>query len=226
VITFRQNPKRILSPEKYQGDIFSLRQKLEVLESLGVSRTLLIDFSEKFSKITGREFIDILRKNCRIGYMALGVNFRCGRGLDTGARAIRDMMAGEGPVTDPAAPAGPANPVDLVDPVEEGGRPVSSSRIRELISSGDLALAAVLLGRKVRIDLADIPAAGSGEGRFYDTASAFRVTPPPGAYKVLVYGGDSETGIAAEISIGKGGIFLPGKTGGLSPEVKSIEFID
>jgi riboflavin kinase/FMN adenylyltransferase len=205
VITFRQNPKQVLAPDKYHGDIFSLKQKLETLESLGVSRTVLIDFSGNFSKLTGKEFIGLLKQKGRIAYMALGTNFRCGCRLDTDARSIRDWMTEEGVC------------VDLVEPVMEGRRPVSSSRIRAAVSAGDLALAAALLGRPPRIDVSGMALVSAGEGRVYDAAD--RVTPPPGAYRAAVRGGCPGGETETEVSIKNGKIFIP-----VPFEVESIEF--
>jgi riboflavin kinase/FMN adenylyltransferase len=213
VVTFKQNPKGVLSPGTYHGDIFSLKQRLAAFESLGVSRTVLIDFSGNFSKLTGREFIFLLKKRRRIEYVALGVNFRCGYRLDTGAETLKSLMNEDGAAT------------DLIDPVMEGRHPVSSSRIRAAIFAGDLPAAAVLLGRNVRIDLRDIPARAAGEGRSYNAVSAFRVLPPAGRYTVLVYEADGGEGIKTEISIQDGSILVPGKTGGKTLNARSVEFI-
>jgi riboflavin kinase/FMN adenylyltransferase len=214
VITFRQNPKQVLSPEKYHGDIFSLNQKLSILEALGLRQAVLIDFSGNFSRLTGREFIGLLKKSRRIAYMALGVNFRCGCRLDTGARSIRTWMAEEGIVA------------DLVEPVMEGRHPVSSSRIRTAISAGDLALATALLGRNVRLDLSGLRVSVAGEGRRYDAASAFRVTPRTGRYRALAYGAAGGEGIPGEVSIQDGLVFVPGKPGESAFCAESLEFIE
>jgi riboflavin kinase/FMN adenylyltransferase len=212
VITFRQNPKQVLSPESYRGDIFSLKQKLEVLESLGISRTVLIDFSGDFSKLTGKEFIGLLKQKCRIDYMALGMNFRCGCGLDTDARSIKAWMTEDG--------VG----VDLVEPVMDGRRPVSSSRIRAAISAGDLSAAAALLGRPLSIDLTGMPLVSAGDGRFYDAAA--RVRPPPGTYRVWARGGGSGEKRETELSIKDGKICIPEKPDTFPFEVECVEFID
>ncbi|MDR1903315.1 MAG: adenylyltransferase/cytidyltransferase family protein, partial [Treponema sp.] len=89
VITFKQNPKSILNPQSYTGDIFSLRQKLECFEALGVERTILIDFSDNFSKLKGQEFIDILKKRGNLVFLIIGRNFRCGYKLDTDAARVK-----------------------------------------------------------------------------------------------------------------------------------------
>jgi riboflavin kinase/FMN adenylyltransferase len=212
VITFRQNPKQILAPEKHHGDIFSLRQKLSALEAAGVTRAVLIDFSGNFSKLTGREFIGLLKKSCRIGYMALGVNFRCGYRLDTGARSIRTWMMEDGIA------------VDVVEPVLEGRRPVSSSRVRAAVSAGDLSAAAALLGRALRIDLSGMAVSEGGEGRCYDAASASRITPRTGSYRVLVHGLSGEKR-ETEVFIKDRKIFIPERPGDPAFEAEEIEFI-
>jgi riboflavin kinase/FMN adenylyltransferase len=115
---------------------------------------------------------------------------------------------------------------EALEPVMEGGRPVSSSRIRAAVAAGDLAVAAALLGRNVRIDLRGLPAADAGGGFRYDAASAFRITPRPGTYRVLVYGTASGGKSETEISIKDGKIFIPGKPGEPAGAAESVEFIE
>jgi riboflavin kinase/FMN adenylyltransferase len=135
VVTFTQNPLKILNPRRYQGDIFSLEQKLRTLELLGVKQAVLIDFSHDFSKINGRDFIDLLLKDKQVQLLALGRNFRCGRGQDFGAPEIAAQAAARGVE------------VWIAEPVMEGGERISSSRIRRAIARGDFAGASLLLGR-------------------------------------------------------------------------------
>ena len=137
VVTFRQNPQRILCPQNFPGDILTLEQKLAVFEELGIQQTVLIDFSEKFSIIRGRDFIDCLITSAPVRFLALGRNFRCGYGSDTGVEEIRKRAGERGIETWIAAP------------VMEGGLRVSSSRIRKALASGDRELAERLLGRSL-----------------------------------------------------------------------------
>jgi riboflavin kinase/FMN adenylyltransferase len=213
VITFKQNPKRITSPEHCPGDIFSLKQKLAVLETLGVRRTVLIDFSGDFSKIKGRNFIDLLIKACAVDYLVLGKNFRCGYRLDTGAEDVRAMMLEAGIKT------------EVLAPVMESGQPVSSSRIRQAVSRGDLAGAARLLGRNLEIDLSEIPVQQKGEYESYDAVSASRIVPPDGTYRILLYGADLGAGNEAEITIDNGKILIPAVSGGNTFSAERVEFI-
>jgi riboflavin kinase/FMN adenylyltransferase len=198
VITFRQSPKRILNPQTYRGDIVSLSQKLAIFEALGVLQTILIDFSGNFSTLKGQEFMEVLIARGKLAYLAIGSNFRCGYRLDTDAACISTMNAARGITT------------EVVQPVEEGALPISSSSIRAAIGAGDFARARAALGKNVAIDLKGIvPTPGAG-GLFFDLASSYRVLPPEGQYKVILYPqGETHAGTVVDISISAGKIFIP-----------------
>jgi riboflavin kinase/FMN adenylyltransferase len=134
VVTFRQNPSQILNPQAFTGEITPLEQKFRIFETFGVQLTVLIDFSEEFSKINGRDFIDLLLDK-PVKLIAVGRNFRCGHKLDTGAEEIRKYAEARGAE------------VWLAPPVMDGGEPVSSSRIRQALAAGKQAEAERLLGR-------------------------------------------------------------------------------
>jgi riboflavin kinase/FMN adenylyltransferase len=138
VITFKQNPKKVLNAHNFAGDIYSLEEKLAIFEQMGVEETALIDFSGNFSKLSGREFVNLLKTRRAIRFLAVGSNFRCGYRLDTDAAALRNMAGKEDIRT------------ELVCPVMEGRHSVSSSRIRAAIRAGDLKGAELLLGRPYR----------------------------------------------------------------------------
>lgn len=201
VLTFRQHPKKMVQPHSYRGDIFSLRQKLTVFEHLHIARTILIDFSENFSKMKGLDFLDLLKTRGNLRFLAIGSNFRCGYRLDTHAGYIKKINE-EGGI-----------PTEVLPPVLEAGHPVSSSRVRSAITRGDLAGAAALLGRRVELDLGGIPAEPYGrngtKGTLFDMSSQNRITPPDGPYGAILYGTDSPGGVEAEISLEKGRVFVP-----------------
>ncbi|MCL2043583.1 MAG: FAD synthetase family protein [Treponema sp.] len=137
IVTFKQNPQKTLNPAAFTGDILSLDQRLCMFESMGIHLVVLIDFSDKFSKITGRDFIDLLLAGRPVKMIALGRNFRCGNGLDTGAEEIR-VLADEKGVETWIAPS-----------VLDEGQPVSSSRIRQALAAGQRAEAERMLGRSI-----------------------------------------------------------------------------
>ncbi|MDR2344193.1 MAG: FAD synthetase family protein [Spirochaetaceae bacterium] len=136
-VTFRVSPRQFFHSGSYQGDIIGLKRKLELFAEAGLDDCVLIDFSEDFSRITGRAFIRRLSRAVNMRHIVLGSDFHCGYRNDTDAAAIKQL----------AAPAGIT--VEVLPPVMEGGLPVSSSRIRHALASGEYGLAASLLGRGI-----------------------------------------------------------------------------
>jgi FAD synthase len=206
VVTFRENPKMVLLPGRYEGDIFSLRQKLAAFEELGVARVILIDFSEYFSRIEGWEFIDSLESRGGLVFLAIGAGFRCGYRHETGAELIRRNNESKG------------IPTEIIPPVLYGGSPVSSSRIRAAISRGDLAGAGALLGRNFELDLAGLEGfpfvKDKKESVVFDASFLHRITPAAGTYRVFI-NPQKSSGVYTEITVEGSKVFIP-CSGGLN----------
>jgi len=134
VITFRQNHKK----RGQMPDIQTFQQKTEVLESLGIKITVVIDFTESFRRMAGNEFLETLLKHGNIGFFAVGSDFRCGYQLDTDAAVIKNFFSSRG------------IPAEIVPEVMEDGLPISSSRIRAAIAAGDFSLAERMLREERR----------------------------------------------------------------------------
>ena len=139
VVTFSRSPGALKSAS-YPGDVFSKKLKLNFLEKRGFDFCVLIDFSEDFSKIKGRNFLDILRKFCSMQFLAAGSDFRLGHNSDTGVAELSDYAAQNG------------LELMVLDDVLIDDRRVSSSLIRGAVLDGDFAFAKKLLGRPYRID--------------------------------------------------------------------------
>jgi riboflavin kinase/FMN adenylyltransferase len=151
--------------------------------------------------MTGKEFALLLRKR-RISYLAVGANFRCGYRLDTSARHIREMMLEGGTRT------------ELVPQLRLGGVPVSSSRIRQSILSGDIAGASELLGRPYGLDLPGLCPGPGGDVFSWDLGGEGRVLPPAGLYRACIRSGAAE--FPAEVSQESGRLVLKRGAGGFA----------
>jgi riboflavin kinase/FMN adenylyltransferase len=208
IITFAENPKYVLRPESFHGNIITLKQKLEIFESFNITQTVLIDFSGNFSKLKGREFIDLLRIRGSLRYLARGSNFRCGYKLDTGASLIKEMNAAYGIST------------DVVEPIAAGGEFISSSRFRNAIKTSDLVEARELCCRNFKIDLSGMSKTPGNDEIIFNAAASNQITPPKDRYPVLLYKVDSNEGIRAEIFIEHGNIHIPSNY-----NASSIDFV-
>jgi riboflavin kinase/FMN adenylyltransferase len=152
VVTFVENPAYLLSRDGFQGSILTFRQKMERFEALSVDFVVAIDFSEQLSRLSGKAFIGLLRENLTIKKIAVGFNFRFGRGRDTDADALRKMFRGS------------ESEVSVAEPVLYDGSAVSSSRIRACIGEGAFRDAREMLGTGHCLDLRDVPAASDTLG--------------------------------------------------------------
>jgi riboflavin kinase/FMN adenylyltransferase len=205
VVTFIENPKRILSPSTFHGGLSTLDQRLSLIAAMGVDLCVLIDFSGDFSKLPGRRFLSSLSESGGLRFLAVGADFRCGHRLDTDATAIREFCEAR------------AIGVELLDAVSWAGHPVSSSRIRRAVIEGRLDDASAMLGRSYEIDLRGARPLRSGGS----IPTGGQASPPPGRYEASlaferVEGGEAAGPIEAELgrdgawSIRGGGPPAPG----------------
>jgi len=206
--SFAENPKKLLRPSSYHGDLASLPEKLAGFASLGLDLCVLIDFSGNFSKLAGRDFLSLLRDRGLLSYFAVGSNFRCGHRLDTDAPAIREFYATLGVEA------------EILEPVLWNGHPVSSSRIRTAVLDGRLDDAAAMLGRPYAIDLRGLARFAGEDGVVEAALPAGRILPPPGSYFAEIGNGDGSFETLLELDEGK---VVFRAEGGFPPE--SVAFI-
>jgi riboflavin kinase/FMN adenylyltransferase len=130
VVTFDPHPRTALGNRVEL--LTSLERRLELLEELGVEATLVVEFTLELARLEPEQFADEVLRSIGTETVVAGEDFRFGRGR-TGDLALLDRVGFE------------TVPV----PILEG---VSSSRIRELVTDGDVAGAARLLGRPVEVE--------------------------------------------------------------------------
>ena len=110
----------------------------DILSSIGVEYVFRPDFSE-FSGIAPVDFINLLIGSFGAAYLFCGENFRFGKNA---AAAAGDIYA----------LCGNPEMAAVIPLVGDSAGTVSSSRIRELVQSGNIACANKLLGHRFSID--------------------------------------------------------------------------
>ena len=198
VVTFARHPAEVLGDHRFPGYLQTPDQKHNDLEALGVDVVVEIDFSQEFSQTPGEQFLSRLVEAFDLRLVVIGHDFRCGRQLDTDTDAIQRFFASRGVIAEVAAP------------VELDGQRVSSTRIRALVSAGQIDSAAKLLGRPYVLDL-------SRESLVRDRVTGMTVVrtettgiarilpigrqlvPGPGLYDGIVPGRDHEPPIRVEV---------------------------
>lgn len=140
VIVFEPQPNEFFSGEKAPARLMRMREKLQALWAAGVDRVLCLQFNQKLRSLSAEEFIQqVLVDGLGIKHLVVGDDFRfgCDRRGDYTLLQTKGKELGFG-VTD-------THTLEI-----DGGR-VSSTRIRQLLESGDFAEAAKLLGKNYSV---------------------------------------------------------------------------
>ena len=137
VVTFDRHPATVVRPASAPKLLTDLEQKLELLASTGVDRTVVVAFDEARADESAEDFVtEVLVGALEARLVVVGRDFHFGHGRKGNVTLLTEMGAVEGFET-----AG----IELED--DAGGEPVSSTRIRLLLAAGDVRAAAGLLGR-------------------------------------------------------------------------------
>lgn len=130
LITFDRHPAAVLAPDKNPDAITALGQKLRRFEALGVTVCLVLPFDERTSQIEAQAFLDdVLVAKLRAGSIIVGHDFALGKDRVGTPEWLAERV-----------------PTVVVPARELDGHRVSSTKIRSLIRSGDVAAAASMLG--------------------------------------------------------------------------------
>jgi riboflavin kinase / FMN adenylyltransferase len=176
VITFDQHPNAIVAPARVPPLIYSLPQKLRTIESLGPEAALLIHFDKAFSQKTGEAFIrELAAAWSGIQSICVGANFTFGHKRGGNVELLK-KLGGELKFA-----------VHGMAAVSLDGKTVSSTRIRETISTGNLDAASQMLGRAYSIAGGVIEGDKLGRQLGVPTANldpAGLALPPSGVYAI------------------------------------------
>lgn len=135
VLTFWPHPSVFFKAAQPTRLIMAPEERVRALASLGIEAIITIRFSEDFARISAEDFLPyLLRRLPLLAGVYVGDNWRFGRGR-IGDSAL---LAREGSKLKLS--------VASVPRFQAEGGPVSSSRIRELLQTGNLPLANELLG--------------------------------------------------------------------------------
>ena len=180
VITFEPQPMEFFAPERAPARLTRLREKLDALQHCGIERVALLPFGPRLAAMGARAFVrELLVDGLGVRFLLVGDDFRFGHGRQ-GDYALLEAMGRDHGFA-----------VEDLNTVTHGGERISSTRIREALSRGDLGQARHLLGRPYRI----CGRIGHGDKRGrtigYPTANINlhrRVSPLRGVYAVMVDG--------------------------------------
>jgi riboflavin kinase/FMN adenylyltransferase len=178
-MTFDPHPVKVLAPERDLTLLTPSDAKARLLGRYGVDTVLFVEFSREFSRLTADAFIDeVLVGKLGAGAVVVGHGYVFGKGKEGTTDLLRRRGKKHG------------FEVHVVREALVEGKPVSSTRVRQLISRGNVAKAARLLGRPYSMRGTVITGAGRGADML-DTPTAnittpYEAVPRDGVYVVRV----------------------------------------
>jgi riboflavin kinase/FMN adenylyltransferase len=176
VYTFDPHPRLVLNKAPEIPRITTPSERAGILENLGIDVLVLAEFTREFASQSPEDFVEnVLSEELGTRHLFIGENYRFGKGRSGTPNTLRKMAYELGFI------------VHVVPPVYCGDTIVSSSRIREHLTRGEIAEANLLLGREFTIEGRVIHGHHRGKGLGFPTANIkpeVKLHPPEGVYAI------------------------------------------
>jgi riboflavin kinase/FMN adenylyltransferase len=193
VLTFEPHPREFFAARAGQpapARLTRLRDKLELMAAAGIDRVHVARFGEGLAALPAERFVeDVLVRGLRVRSLAVGKDFRYGKGRAGDAASLQAAASRHG------------FELDLVGDVSLDGARVSSSAVRDALVAGDLRRAERLLGHPYTISGRVAHGSKLGRDLGFPTANIPLRRPPPlrGILVVEVEGlaGGTRAGVAS-----------------------------
>ncbi|QGU95207.1 bifunctional riboflavin kinase/FAD synthetase [Clostridium bovifaecis] len=135
VFTFKNHPLTVINEEMAPKLIMNNGTKTKLLEDIGVDIVNYAEFNEEFMKINPEKFIDNILKAYNAQGFVVGFNYRFGYKNLGDIELLQNLSTTLG------------FELNVITPVKINGEVVSSSKVRHLISEGDITKANYFLTR-------------------------------------------------------------------------------
>ncbi|MFT8871321.1 MAG: bifunctional riboflavin kinase/FAD synthetase [Sporolactobacillus sp.] len=214
VMTFYPHPSAVLKPSVGRRDSLTPPpDKERLLAELGVNLLFEVRFTLALSRLSPQEFVDAYLINLHAKHIVAGFDYTFGRMALGNMENMSDYSRSMFDYT-------------IIPRVERFGEKISSTRIRNLIGSGAVDRAALLLGRPYRTTGIVIRGDQRGRKLGFPTANIESELcypmPTDGVYAVRLHV-DNQT-YAGIGSIGSRPTFYADRSAGLAVEVHLLDF--
>ena len=135
MLTFEPHPRDVFAPAPFMFRLTPPDIKARLVAAFGLDGIVLMPFSRDLSMVEAEDFVSrFLVKALRVSGVAVGGDFHFGHNR----RGTPDFLRAAGKIH--------GFEVDILDLLPEGDEPVSSSRIRASLGTGDVGAANGMLG--------------------------------------------------------------------------------
>lgn len=191
--TFEPHPLKVLAPERSPLLLNTFHGKMKLIETAGIQVVICAEFNREFADQNPEEFArNVLVGKVGVKEVYVGYDYAFGRGREGSIESLKKTGSALGFT------------VGVVDPVQVDGVPVSSSLVREFVSSGRMEEVHRYLGRYYGIEGTVVHGSSRGHELGFPTANIQTVNeliPPYGVYAVLAHAGGRRLKGVASIGV-------------------------
>ena len=183
VVTFRQHPQEVLSPQTKLPFLTDLAERTKLLKNEGVDTIITLSFTPELAQLSAQEFVSLLKKHLRMRGIVIGPDFALGRNREGDANTLRtlgqDMNFS----------------VTVVPPMVINDEVASSTAIRKALTDGDMKKVHQLIGRSFSLHGRVTTGAGRGVELGFHTTNLDiypeQALPADGVYATWAYVDDT-----------------------------------
>ncbi len=210
-LTFDPHPLAVLRPQLAPQPITTLMQRISRLERYGVDEVVVQKFDQEYAELSADAFVEqVLVRTLHAHTVIVGENFRFGKDRQGTIETLSALAKTHG------------LKIEIVEPVEHNHARVSSTRVRQALSDGDVGLAAELLNHYHVIEGIVVKGDGRGTQIGVPTANLTdieTIAARPGVYASAVHMGAHDL-FAGALNIG----VRPTFAAGFSIEVHLLDY--
>ena len=179
VVTFRQHPQELLSPQTKLPFLTDLTERTNLLKSEGVEAIVILSFTGELAQLSARQFIGLLKRYLRMCGLVIGPDFTLGRDREGNIDGLRTLGQDMNFT------------LTVIPPIMINGEVVSSTAIRNALANGDMKKVLNLAGRPFSLNGRVTSGAGRGLGLGFPTANldiaSEQALPADGVYATWAY---------------------------------------
>jgi len=193
LMTFDPHPAEVVRPGMRPSELTSLRHRAEIVEELGVDAFCVVPFNRAFASTEPTAYVhEVLIDRLHVAAVVVGEDFRFGH-KGAGTVELLQQLGDQWGFA-----------VEGVPLLSEGQLKISSTYVRACVDAGDVAAAALALGREHRVEGVVVHGDGRGSGLGFPTANLDAVPhaaiPADGVYAAWFVLGTKR--LPAAVSIG------------------------
>ncbi len=180
ILTFWPHPRLVFNPQENLKLLNTLSEKTELLEHYGIQTLFLKEFDDEFRNLTGNEFVEkIISEKLHTKYLIVGHDHVFGKNR-SGNFALLEELSHQFNFE-----------VEQMEVVNFHNNTISSTKIRQALSEGNIEEANAMLGYEYPLSGKVIHGKKIGRTIGFPTANigfdSIKLLPKKGAYIVDVY---------------------------------------